>query len=63
MKAEYWKCDEQLTILRSIMQHPSAQSNVGKVSKPSERQRLSMSLMAFWHSGFSASVRSPVDLV
>ncbi|BAS79161.1 Os02g0550650, partial [Oryza sativa Japonica Group] len=45
------------------MQQPSAHSNVGKVSNPSDKHRLSISLIPFWHSGVSASVRSPVDLV
>jgi hypothetical protein len=45
------------------MQHPSAQSRVGKVSKPSARHWFMMSRMPFWHIGVSARVMSPVDLV
>lgn len=52
-----------LTILLSIIEHPSAQSKVGKVSNPSDRHKLNISLMPFWHSGDSARVWSPVDFV
>uniref|UniRef100_A0A0A8ZY65 Uncharacterized protein n=1 Tax=Arundo donax TaxID=35708 RepID=A0A0A8ZY65_ARUDO len=50
-------------ILRSIMQQPSAQRRVGKVSKPSARHWFMMRRMPFWHMGVSARVTSPVDLV
>jgi len=52
-----------LTILRSIMQHPSAHSKVGKVSNPSDRHRVRIKRIPFWHSGCSASEESPVDFV
>lgn len=45
------------------MEHPSAQSRVGKVSNPSDRHKVKISLIPFWHSGVSARDRSPVDFV
>jgi hypothetical protein len=60
---ERHRTGQLLTILRSIMLQPSAHNNVGKVSKPSDRHRLSMSLIPFWHSGVSDSVKSPVAFV
>lgn len=53
----------KLTILRSIMEHPSAQRRVGKVSKPSERHNARINLIPFWQSGVSAKELSPVDFV
>ncbi len=50
-----------LTMRRSIMQHPSAHRSVGKVSKPSERQRVKIRRMPLWQSGLSARLWSPVD--
>ncbi|GER55253.1 ribosome-recycling factor [Striga asiatica] len=43
--------------------HPSAQRSVGNVSNPSERHKLRISLIPFWHSGISAKEVSPVDFV
>lgn len=57
------RLEGQLTILRSIIEHPSAQSRVGNVSNPSDRHRVSMSLIPFWQSGVSARDKSPVDFV
>lgn len=56
-------CCEKLTILRSIMQQPSAQRRVGNVSNPSERHKLRIRRIPFWHSGNSANEVSPVDFV
>ena len=53
----------ELTILRSIIQHPSAQRRVGNVSNPSERHKVRIRRIPFWHSGSSARVESPVDFV
>ena len=54
---------EKLTILRSIMQHPSAQRRVGNVSNPSERHKDRIRRIPPWHSGISANDKSPVDFV
>ena len=51
------------TIRRSIMEQPSVHSRVGKVSNPSDKQRLSISLMHLWHSGDSDKLASPVRFV
>jgi hypothetical protein len=49
------------TIRRSTMQHPSAHRRVGKVSKPSDRQSVKISVIPRWQSGISARLWSPVD--
>ena len=45
------------------MEQPSVQSRVGKVSNPSDKQRLRISLMHLWHSGDSDKLASPVRFV
>ena len=62
-KYYYNKITWYLTILRSIIEHPSAHNKVGNVSNPSERHKVSISLIPFWHSDVSARVKSPVDFV
>lgn len=52
-----------LTILRSIILHPSAHNKVGNVSKPSDKHNVKISLIPLWHSGNSAKEVSPVDFV